>query len=223
MTWRVKVQDLRTQLSRERDTARQISLQKDIEAQELRTKLDHSVENLPKARESLVEAETSRKHLREPVDELVKQVQMNEERIAILERRTDTSRPPTGEDGSEQELKVEVAVPRAAMNAAEVDLASARGRTEVLEEKLSSVQDEITRLSTQNGDFLQRLEKEHEVFTQDRKMLEDTVIDITNAEMGSRTGQSSHENEIRERMQHAKAAEEKYSRELSLMPSRSRS
>ena len=74
------------------------------------------VENLSKAREALVEAETSRKHLQERVDELVKQVQMNEEKIAVYERRTSltatagtVSRPFTDEAGSEQELKAEIA------------------------------------------------------------------------------------------------------------------
>ncbi|KAL5482794.1 MLP1_9 [Sanghuangporus weigelae] len=256
-----QAQDLRTQLSRERDTVRQISLQKDIEVQELRTKVDRSVENLSKARESLVEAETSRKHLQERVDELVKQVQMNEEKIAVYERRTssatgttgDTSRPPAGEDGSEQELKVEVAELRAALKAAEVDLAAARSHVQqfqeisqaseaalqslsathdeykasteaeiakveaerkALEEKVSSLQDEMTRLNTKNGELQQTLEKEREAYAQDKKMLEDTIVDITNIEMSSRTDQTSRENEIREQMERAKAAEEKYSREI---------
>ncbi|KAL5524681.1 MLP1_8 [Sanghuangporus sanghuang] len=256
-----QAQDLRTQLSRERDTVRQISLQKDIEVQELRTKVDRSVENLSKARESLVEADTSRKHLQERVDELVKQVQMNEEKIAVYERRTssvtvttgDASRPPAGEDSSEQELKVEVAELRAALKAAEVDLAAARSHVQqfqeisqaseaalqslsathdeykasteaqiakveaerkALEEKISSLQDEITRLNTKNGELQQTLEKERETYTQDKKMLEDTIVDITNAEMTSRTDQTSRENEIREQMERAKAAEDKYSREI---------
>ncbi|KAL5512816.1 hypothetical protein ACEPAG_3082 [Sanghuangporus baumii] len=256
-----QTQDLRTQLSRERDTVRQISLQKEIEVQELRTKVDRSVENLSKARESLVEAETSRKHLQERVDELVKQVQMNEEKIAVYERRTssatgttsDTSRPPAGEDGSEQELKVEVAELRGALKAAEVDLAAARSHVQqfqeisqaseaalqslsathdeyktsteaqiakveaerkALEEKVSSLQDEMTRLNTKNDELQQTLEKERETYAQDKKMLEDTIVDITNSEMSSRTDQTSRENEIREQMERAKVAEEKYSREI---------
>ena len=71
---------------------------------------------MSKVRESLVEAETIRKHLQERVDELVKQVQMNEEKIAVHERRTsvtiDTSgisHPPAEEAGSEQDFKSEVA------------------------------------------------------------------------------------------------------------------
>ena len=68
-------------LNREREAVRQTTLQKDLEVHELRTKIDRSVESLSKAREGLVEAETSRKHLQERVDELVKQVQMNEEKF----------------------------------------------------------------------------------------------------------------------------------------------
>ena len=55
-------------------------------------------------------------HLQEPVDELVKQVQMNEEKIAVYEQRTSVtvatsgiSRPPAEEAGSEQDIKAEVA------------------------------------------------------------------------------------------------------------------
>ncbi|KAL5476640.1 MLP1_1 [Sanghuangporus weigelae] len=92
--------------------------------------------------ESLVEAETSRKHLQERVYELVKQVQTNEEKIAVYERRSssatgttgDISRPPAGEDGSEQELKVEVAELRGALKAAEVDLAAARSHVQQFQE-----------------------------------------------------------------------------------------
>ena len=63
-----------------------------------------------------MESETSRKHLHQRVEELVKQVQMNEEKIAVYERRTSVttaasgvSRPPAEEAGSEQDLKAEVA------------------------------------------------------------------------------------------------------------------
>ena len=63
-----------------------------------------------------MESETSRKHLQQRAEELIKQVQMNEEKIAVYERRTSVtiaasgvSRPPAGEAGSGQDRKVEVA------------------------------------------------------------------------------------------------------------------
>lgn len=80
------------------------------------------MENLSKAREALIEAETSRKHLQERVDSLMKQVQMGEEKLAVYERRGSaissvaaagdgviSSTTATGESGSAQELRAEVA------------------------------------------------------------------------------------------------------------------
>ena len=63
-----------------------------------------------------MESETSQKRLQQRVEELTKQVQINEEKIAVYERRTSVtiaasgvSRPPAGEAGSGQDRKVEVA------------------------------------------------------------------------------------------------------------------
>ena len=138
MAYLLSSQDLRTQLSRERDALRQTTLQKDIEVQDLRTKLDRSVqcnyfvfypvvlispqiENLSKAREALVEAATSRTHLQERVDNLTKQVQMSEEKLTVYERRgsvitaTSTSgaavtSSPVATNGSDpEELRAEIA------------------------------------------------------------------------------------------------------------------
>ena len=108
--------DLRNSLNRERESARQITLQKDLEVQELRAKIDRNVESLSKAREGLVEAETSRKHLQERVDELVKQVQTSEEKLAVYERRTTTitasgsAQSASATEGTnEEQLRAEVA------------------------------------------------------------------------------------------------------------------
>ncbi|KAL5511024.1 hypothetical protein ACEPAG_3743 [Sanghuangporus baumii] len=186
---------------------------------------------------------------------------MNEEKIAAYERHTssaigttsDISRPLTGKDGLEQELKVEVAELQGTLKAAKVDLAAARSHVQqfqeisqaseaalqslsvtynkykasteaqiaeveteqkALEEKVSSLQDEMTRLNTKNNGLQQMLEKERETNTQDKKMPEDVIVDITNSEMSSRTDQTSRENEIQEQMECAKATEEKYSPEI---------
>ena len=63
-----------------------------------------------------MEAETGGKHLQERVDELVKQVRMKREKIAVYEWRASVtiatggvSRPPAEEAGSEEDLKSEVA------------------------------------------------------------------------------------------------------------------
>jgi nucleoprotein TPR len=58
------------------------------------------------------------------------------------------------------------------------------------------------------------MEKERATFAADKKTLEDTIIDITNAEASSRTDQATRDAEIREQAERAKAAEEKYAREV---------
>ncbi len=72
------------------------------------------VEELAKARESLVKAETSRKHFEERCEELSRKLQGNEEKLAVYERRPSTNHgtvEPTATDGlsREQQLETEVA------------------------------------------------------------------------------------------------------------------
>lgn len=70
-------------------------------------------EQLSQARESLAGAETSKVHLQERVDQLTRQLQGNEEKLAVYERRTagaDGAAPTTEQDlPREQQLEQEVA------------------------------------------------------------------------------------------------------------------
>lgn len=65
-----------------------------------------------KTREALIEAQTSRKHLEEKVDDLVKQAKGNEEKLAVYERRSASSgtlHPVDPDMTREQQLETEVA------------------------------------------------------------------------------------------------------------------
>jgi len=122
-------QDLKAQLSQERDAVRHVTLQKDIDLKDLQTRLDRTVSTasvkitlstyalqtgqLSQAWESLVGAETSKAHLQECVDQLTHQLQGNEEKLAMYERRTagiSGAAPAVEQDlPREQQLKQEVA------------------------------------------------------------------------------------------------------------------
>jgi nucleoprotein TPR len=71
------------------------------------------VEDLSKARESLVGAETSRTHLQERVDELSRHLQGNEEKLSVYERRSSVvggAPQSANQDSSrEQQFEAEVA------------------------------------------------------------------------------------------------------------------
>ena len=57
-----------------------------------------------------------------------------------------------------------------------------RPRGDLLKRDMSSLQDEISRLTARNQETQQTLERERATFAQDEKMLEDTIVDITNSE-----------------------------------------
>lgn len=113
----------------------------------------------------------------------------------------------------------------------EAQIAKYEGQQKSLEGQIGSLQEEINRLNAKNVELQQLLEKERAAFTQDKKMLEDTIVDITASEANQRSDQAAHEKEIREQMECARvcdvcqgllmfstndlqAAEEKYSREI---------
>ena len=69
-------------------------------------------QELSKAREGLVGAETSKKHLEERVGDLSKQLQGQHEKLAVYERRPDatgTTQPIPVDMSREQQLEAEVA------------------------------------------------------------------------------------------------------------------
>jgi len=70
-------------------------------------------EQLSQARESLVSAETSKVHLQERIDQLTRQLQGNEEKLAVYERRTTGANGVTAATEQdlprEQQLEQEVA------------------------------------------------------------------------------------------------------------------
>ena len=118
------------------------------------------VESLSQARENLVEAETSRKHLQERVNELTKQVQTSEEKLAVYERRTagvpasTSSRAVTGGDASgEDQLKAEVAELRGALKAAEVDLEAAKNHVSQFQEISQASEAALQSLSSSHDEY----------------------------------------------------------------------
>ncbi|KAI0081625.1 hypothetical protein K474DRAFT_1635534 [Panus rudis PR-1116 ss-1] len=133
-----QTQDLRSQLSQERENNRYLTLQKDLELKDLRTRLDKTTQEYSEAREALARAETSKKHLEQQVEQLSRQLQGNEEKLAVYERRASGANnvtPRTDQDLSrEQQLEAEVAELRSALKVAEVDLAAARSHVQQFQE-----------------------------------------------------------------------------------------
>ncbi|KZT09250.1 uncharacterized protein LAESUDRAFT_545404 [Laetiporus sulphureus 93-53] len=252
-----QTQDLRLQLVQERDSLRHLTLQNNFETKELRARVERSAEELAKTRESLVAAETSKKHLEERVEQLTKQLQANEEKLAVYERRaTGANGATTRSDENmtrEQQLEAEVAELRSALKVAEVDLAAARSHVqqfqdisqanelalatlnathdeykasteaelarqnseiEALQEKLRTAQQELAQVTRNNAELQRSLDTERVAWANDRKTLEDTIVEMSTSERAIENDRESREREIGQIEQQAKAAEERYAREV---------
>ncbi|KAF5314858.1 hypothetical protein D9619_007083 [Psilocybe cf. subviscida] len=240
-----QTQDLRAQVVQERDAVRHISLQKELESKDLQARLDKSVSEMSKTRESLIEAQTSKRHLEEKIEDLTRQMQGNVEKLSVYERRpsTATNSMSVDQDGTrEQQLEAEVAELRSALKMAEVDLAAAKTHRDQYQEisqsnetalaslnttfdeyksELKSLQDrleqassELATLRTQHNEAQKTFEAERVAWINDKKTLEDTIVDMSTSEKHSESNRSSREQELRSLEEQAKAAEERYSREI---------
>ncbi|KAL0576947.1 Protein mlp1, partial [Marasmius crinis-equi] len=132
-----QTQDLRTQLLQERDNIRQVTLQKDIELKDLQTRLDKTTRDLSSTRESLAIAETTKTHQEERIRDLTKQLQGNEEKLSVYERRPGVVSTTAAVDQNltkEQQLEAEVAELRSKLKVTELDLAAARGHVQQFKE-----------------------------------------------------------------------------------------
>ncbi|KAL4081207.1 hypothetical protein J3A83DRAFT_166681 [Scleroderma citrinum] len=246
-----QMQDLKTQLSQERETIRHITLQRDIDTKDLQARLDKTSEQLAQARESFVGAETSKTHLQERVEQLTRQLQGNEEKLAVYERRSSGTvvTVPSPDLPREQQLEQEVAELRSALKIAQVDLASAKihmqqfqeisqaneaalaalnathdqykadaeaqiARHELgsrsLEEKLRVVGEELNQAKAKVNEVQQTLETERSAWTNDKKILEGTIVDLSTSERTSENDRNAHEREIRVLEERAVAAEDRY-------------
>ncbi|KAG1722508.1 TPR/MLP1/MLP2-like protein-domain-containing protein [Suillus lakei] len=231
-----QTKDVKAQLLQERNAVRHITLQKDIDLKDLQTCLDKTTEQLSQARESLIGTETSKVHLQERVDQLTRQLQGNEEKPTMYKHRPSVANgaAPTEQDlPREQQLKQEVVELRSALKVAQVDLAAARSHMQQFQEISQANEAALSALNATHDQYKTETEAqiskneleykalqnklrslEHLVWTNDKKTLEDTIVDLSTSERTSETDRTTRENEVRQQEERALAAEDRYSREV---------
>ncbi|KAI0647815.1 hypothetical protein C8Q79DRAFT_924901 [Trametes meyenii] len=250
-------QDMRTQLTQERESVRRVTLQRDLDLKELQSKIDKASLELGKTREALIAAETSKKHLEGQVEQLTRQLQGNEEKLAVYERRasgaTGISSRTDESLSREQQLEAEVAELRSTLKGVEVDLASARSHVqqfqeiskaneealatlnathdeytaateaeltkrqseiEALQERLNAAEQRLSELTQTSTEMQRRFDSERLAWANDKKTLEDTIVDISSSAQHTQSDRSTWEAEIHRQEERAKAAEDRYSREV---------
>ncbi|KIK69700.1 hypothetical protein GYMLUDRAFT_519506 [Collybiopsis luxurians FD-317 M1] len=85
---------------------------------------------------------------------------------------------------------------------------------QTLEERLQTAQSELAELRTKQSEVQKQFEEERVVWANDKKILEDSIVDLTTSEKVSESDRSSRENEVRQQEERAKAAEERYAHEI---------
>ena len=83
-----------------------------------------------------------------------------------------------------------------------------------MHEKLGAVQAELRKSGEALATVQQNLENERRAWTEDKKLLEDTIADMSSAERTVENAQASRLGELQQLEERAKSAEEKYSREV---------
>jgi len=83
-----------------------------------------------------------------------------------------------------------------------------------LREKLEAVQIELRKSSEALVTVQQNLENERKAWTEDKKLLEDTIADMSSAERSIESAQASRLGDLQQLEERAKSAEEKYGREV---------
>lgn len=81
-------------------------------------------------------------------------------------------------------------------------------------EKLEAAQGELRRSSDVLATVQQNLENERKAWAEDKKLLEDTIADMSSAERSIENVRVSRQGEIQQLEERAKSAEEKYGREV---------
>lgn len=83
-----------------------------------------------------------------------------------------------------------------------------------LREKLEVVRIELRKSSEALATVQQNLESERKAWTEDKKLLEDTIADMSSAERSIENAQASRQGEFQQLEERARSAEERYGREV---------
>lgn len=143
--------EMRSRLAREEEGHRQTAMRREVETTDLKTRLDKANEELFKAREELAVATNSVEYLTTKSEELQRQVNFKEEKLAVYERRTlggaindDTT--ASGSIDREHQLQMEIADLKGELRGAQTDAEQARGHVEQFKAIAAANEEALTQL-----------------------------------------------------------------------------
>ncbi|ESK95244.1 filament-forming protein [Moniliophthora roreri MCA 2997] len=96
----------------------------------------------------------------------------------------------------------------------EAQIAKYESEKKALEQRLQEAQQELQQLTSKHNDLQKQFETERTAWVNDKKTLEDTIVDLSTSERMTENDRVARENEVKVQEERAKAAEEKYSNEI---------
>ncbi|PWZ03059.1 hypothetical protein BCV70DRAFT_197295 [Testicularia cyperi] len=130
-------EDLRVRLSSEQELYRQLGLRREIETRDLQSRIDSAGTELSNAREALAVARTSADHTQLRVEDLTRQLESANEKLAVYERRDQLARDPAAFRAQPEvtlsraeQLEIELADLKAGRAAAQIEVQKSRLQVE---------------------------------------------------------------------------------------------
>lgn len=156
-----QTRDLRDRATKEEEAHRQTSLRREVETTELRAKLDRAVEELAKVREEVAVAKNSVQHLTSRTEDLQKQVESKDEKLAVYERRSSGANAGVNSTASsdlpkEQQLQVEIADLKGELRSAQVEAEQARAHTEQFKSIAAANEEALSQLQASYDQYKAR-------------------------------------------------------------------
>ncbi|CEH16539.1 Uncharacterized conserved coiled-coil protein [Ceraceosorus bombacis] len=191
-----QTRDLREKLTKEEESSRQLKLQHEVQVRDLSLRLEKAATEGATAREHLAAAKSDASHLGTRVEDLTKQLQSKEERLAVFERRNAPS-SSTSLLTREQQLEVEVADLRGSLSTVQVEAEQARDHVEQFkaiaeanEEALGALQKTYEEYKAQTEAELSQ--KESEINSR-RQRLDSLLSELSSSQQESTTARQALE------------------------------
>lgn len=192
----------RDRYDQEAKARRENDLRHDVESQSMQSRIEKANADLATAREQLAVAKTSVEHLTRRSEDLQKQVDSREEKLAVYERRSGASggssstAPSTSLDNSQQ-LQIELAELRGELRSAQVEAEQGKSHVEQFKAIAQASEDALRELQTTYDEYKasteSKLSQSQTEATQLRERLESVATEITTLQNEASTARQAME------------------------------
>lgn len=176
-------------LEKEETARREAELRRNVESSSLQTRMDRTNQDLAAAREQLAVAQTSMDHFTRKTEDLQKQVNAKEEKLAFYERRNGASVSASAfssasqELGSEQQLRIELAELRAELRGSQLETEQSKSHVEQFKSIAQASEEALNQLQSTYEAYKAEMEssvlQKNTEISQLRERLESVTAEIT--------------------------------------------